>query len=211
MTVSGRELVPRVGCAVSIDIGSATLILTIAGKTSKGIRGRHLKTNRTRVVNSFNYSVVVVTSGSVIGRPEVVVRVTSRRIVIPRSTPSIEVLRILNTIGDGHIVASILVDRTFRKFCFVHAGESIFTTELVKGRNTFLLATIILSDIDNGKLFYSTISNGLFYLYFYRTRSIVGGNFAFRFPTECLCGEVVGFTLIVGYRNWCKCTLRCEP
>ena len=151
MTVGCKELVRRVGCAVSIDISSATSILTIAGETGKGITCRHLETNRARIVNGFNYGVIIETSGSVIGRPKVEVRVTGRRIVIPRATPSIEVLWVLYTVDDGHIVASVLVDRTFRKFCFVHAGESIFTTELVKGRNTFLLATIILSDIDNGK------------------------------------------------------------
>ena len=151
MTVSGRELVPRVGCAVSVDISSATSILTIAGETSKGITCRHLETNRARIVNSFNNGVIIETSGSVIGRPKVEVRVTGRRIVIPRATPSIEVLRVLYTVDNGHIVASILVDRTLRKFCFIHTRESIFTPELVKCSNTFLLATIILSDIDNGK------------------------------------------------------------
>ena len=67
MTESSTVFVPAVGCAVSIDTGSATSILTISGETGKGIRSRHLETNRTRIVNGLDYGVVVPTSCRIIG------------------------------------------------------------------------------------------------------------------------------------------------
>ena len=68
----------------------------------------------------------------------------------------------LNTIGDGHIVASVLVDRTLRELSFVHTRESILTTKLIKGGSTLLYATRILGNINDGFLFCAVVCNGLF-------------------------------------------------
>ena len=97
----------------------------------------------------------------------VVVRVTGRRIVRPRITPNIEVFRILNTIGNGHIIASVLVDRTLRELSFVHTRESIFTTELVKGSDACPFNTWILGDIKNSNLFCTVVH---FYLTTYKSK-----------------------------------------
>ena len=63
------------------------------------------------IVDGLDHGIVVEAGSGVIHRPEVVVRVTCWRIIIPTWPISVESLRMLDAVLNGHVVA-VLVERT---------------------------------------------------------------------------------------------------
>ena len=116
VAVVGPEVPTKVGIEVGgifgtlhIEFGRIGGVLSCGSKPRKGVVGRQLKTNGTGVVNGFDHRKVVTGVGGlhsgIVGRPQVVIKVTC----IPGRTIDVEAAGILNAIGDGHVVALVLL------------------------------------------------------------------------------------------------------
>ena len=165
----GKEVPTKVGIevgsifgALHIEFGRIDGVLSCGSKPREGVVGRQLKTDRAGVVNRFDHRKVVTgirnLRSGIIGRPQVVISVTHRRIAIPGKPPSVEATGMLNAIRDGHVAALILLEQLTGgiegglRISGQSAREGILATPLVERVITHFCATGILRDNDVARL-----------------------------------------------------------
>ena len=136
-------------------------VLSSSGEPCKGVVGRQLKADGAGVVNRFDHREIVTSVESlrsgIIGRPQVVIRVTRRvtivlRIPMHTTSQTVETTRILNGIRNRDILARVLIEQMTGGikcwFCVSYqcAREGIFTTPLVERVITLFCAVGVLRD-----------------------------------------------------------------
>ena len=104
----------------------------------------------------------------------------------------------LNTIGNGHVITSILIECSL--LYTIHSGESIFATKLIVCRKALTCVDGLLCDGEDTFLGHHgrSLTVGLYHLYFDATwRSVAGAAPSSIFHAEWLLGKIISFVLIV--------------
>lgn len=116
----------------------------------------------------------------------------------------------LDTIGEGHVVAGILVERTIGNG--IRARQGILTAKLIERGVYFLDTAGILRDVDIAKLLDTAVGRELLYLDASYARLGVSTCFPLAVSeAECLFRKAVGFVLEVDHWDGVQHIVMVEP